>query len=182
MNKETIIVLILAMGLLAMPFAIADSGHDFSEAEAIVSQKTPCESLSQEQLASVGDYYMEQIHPGEQHESMDAMMGGEGSESLKQMHIAMTYRFYCSGLSDEANQYYGMMGSGYSNYGMMGSGMMGGMMDGTYGPGMMYNNYGSNPIAGTIGTANSVLFALALVVVIIFFGIKISKEIKGGKK
>ena len=175
---------ILIVFLLAMPLAFADSSQDFSGAQAIIAQETPCESLSQEQLEQLGDYYMEQIHPGEQHEAMDAMMGGEGSESLRQMHIAMGYRFYCSGLSNEANQYFGMMGSGY-NYGMMGGGMMGGMMGSGYGQGMMqgtYMNQYGNGYGLNLGTLNSVLFAIALLLFIVFIGIKLNKEIKGGKK
>jgi len=76
---------------------------------------------------------MEQMHPGEAHEIMDNMMGGEGSESLKQVHINMAKRLYCN-----ENVYigYGMMGSwGMTN--MMGRGMMG-----SYPASYAYNNYG----------------------------------------
>ena len=39
---------------------------------------------------------MEQMHPGESHKSMEQMMDGEGSETLRQTHIAMAKRFYCN--------------------------------------------------------------------------------------
>jgi len=92
-----------------------------------------CDKLSNEQLEAIGDYYMEQMHPGEAHEIMDNMMGGEGSESLKQVHINMARRIYCN-----ENIYigYGMMGSG-GMMNMMGRGMMG-----NYPASYDYSNYG----------------------------------------
>ena len=48
-----------------------------------------CSQIPSATLEKLGDAVMEQNHPGAMHERMDAMMGGEGSESLKQMHIAM---------------------------------------------------------------------------------------------
>jgi len=190
MKKNGIFAIILAsVALLSLvPAAMAHTAAELEQAKAIIDAGTPCSELTDEQLELIGDYYMEQIHPGEQHEAMDAMMGGEGSESLAQMHVAMAYRFYCSDLSEEANQYYGMMGSGYGGGmmgGMMGSGMMGGyggMMDSGYGPGMMYGGYGNNSTLGTLGAVNSVLFTLALIAFIVFIGIKIYREVQGGKK
>ena len=74
---------------------------------------------------------MEQMHPGEAHKLMDQMMGGEGSDSLKQMHIQMARKIYCN------EDVGGMMGSG----GMMNMMMGNDMMDSE----MMRNlEYGSN--------------------------------------
>ena len=85
--------------------------HDFSEAIEIIENEIPCDELTDEQFEIIGDYYMEQMHPGEAHEIMDERMGGEGSDSLRIMHINMGKNFYC-------NDNTGMMG------GMMGGGMM----------------------------------------------------------
>ena len=81
---------------------------------------------------------MEQMHPGEAHELMDEMMGGEGSDSLKQMHIQMAKRLYCN------EDVSGMMGSG-GMVGMMpmmmGNNMVGSGMMGNYPAYYGYNNF-----------------------------------------
>ncbi len=96
--------------ILLIPFALAHGEETFVEAESIIDAKIDCDQLTDEQLEVIGDYYMEQMHPGESHETMDEMMGGEGSESLKNMHINMARSFYCG------------------EHGMMDSGMMDMMM------------------------------------------------------
>src|SRR3989344_3463130 len=93
--------------LLAITFGFAHSGEDdFKEAESLIASKIPCEDLTDSQLEMLGDYYMEQMHPGEQHEIMDEMMGGEDSLSLEQAHIRLALSFYC-GQHDVLS--YGMM-------------------------------------------------------------------------
>src|SRR3989339_1456582 len=125
------------MVVLLLNIGIASAHeHNFDETKQLINLGISCDKLTDEQLESIGDYYMEQMHPGEAHEIMDNMMGGEGSESLKQVHINMAKRLYCN-----ENFYigYGMMGSG----GMMGMmNMMGvGMMD-SYPASYAYGNYG----------------------------------------
>jgi len=48
-----------------------------------------CSQISPQTLEKLGDAIMEENHPGRMHEAMDVMMGGEGSETLKQAHISM---------------------------------------------------------------------------------------------
>lgn len=103
-----VVVLLLNIGL-----ALAH-GHDFAETKQLIDSGISCDELTDEQLEALGEYYMEQMHPGEAHEIMDQMMGGEGSESLKQMHVQMAKRLYCN------EDVGGMMGSG----GMMSGNMM----------------------------------------------------------
>src|SRR3990167_6913534 len=111
--------------------------REINEAKNVIDSKIDCKSLSNPQLETLGDYYMEQMHPGESHEIMDNMMGGEGSESLKQVHINMAKRLYCN---DNNYVGYGMMSQG----GMMQMGnMMGGMMGNSpMGYGSGFGSYG----------------------------------------
>jgi putative membrane protein len=112
MKKIIVMFFIL---LLSLAMASAHGEETFAEAEELIEIKIDCDQLTDDQLEAIGDYYMEQMHPGEAHEAMDEQMGGEGSASLRQMHINMARSFYC-GEHD-------MMGSNMMNI-MMGRGMM----------------------------------------------------------
>ena len=121
---------ILLFGLLVILFSIlivAQEEHDFNEAKQLIDSKISCDNLTNEQLESIGDYYMEQMHPGEAHELMHEMMGGHDSEVTKNMHINIASSIYCG----ETNQsMMGMMNMMASGNGMMGDNMMGeGMMN-----------------------------------------------------
>jgi len=118
--RKMFTILIFSMLLLGVSLVSAHE-HDFDETKQLIDSGIGCDKLTDEQLESIGDYYMEQMHPGEAHEMMDRMMGGEGSESLRQVHINMAKRLYCN-----ENVYigYGMMGGGMMNM-MMGNNMMG---------------------------------------------------------
>src|SRR3990167_4796982 len=115
--KKIFTILIFSMLLLNISLASAHE-HNFTETKQLIDSGISCDKLTDEQLEAMGDYYMEQMHPGEAHEMMDQMMGGEGSESLRQVHINMAKRLYCN------EDVGGMMGGGMMNM-MMGSGMMG---------------------------------------------------------
>lgn len=151
---------------LMLVFSVAAIAHDgdFSEAKQLVENEVPCSELTDAQLESIGDYLMEQMHPGEAHELMDEMMGGEGSESLKLMHINMAKHLYCGDASAMQGGMMGMMmGSGY---GMMG--YNGGMMN-------MMGNYAGNYGYGMMGSSNlfgaSLLWLLFAAIGAFVFGI-----------
>ena len=116
MNKKIIFFLIFILFLnLSL---ISANENNFNETKQLIDSGIGCDELTDEQIEAIGDYYMEQMHPGEAHELMDQMMGGENSESLKQMHIQMAKRLYCN---ENVYSGYGMMGyGGMMNYGMMG--------------------------------------------------------------
>ncbi len=165
------VTVILLFGLTVV-FA---ENEDFSEAKKLVDANASCNSLSDGQLEQIGDYYMEQMHPGEAHELMDKIHGGEGSTQLKQMHIFMAKRLYCG---ESSGGYGGMMGSGWRGTGNNSyNGMMGGrMMNMMSGYGMMGGsgwNYGWSlwSILGTI-------LLIGLVVLVILLIIKLIKSMK----
>ena len=110
-------ILFIILVVILFSFIVsAQEEHNFTETKQLIDSGISCSELTNEQLEDIGDYYMEQMHPGEQHEMMDEMMGGEGSESLKQVHINMGLTFYCGEV--------GVMSSGMMNT-LMGRGMMG---------------------------------------------------------
>lgn len=111
--------LILVMAFILSGIVFAESDHNFEGVQEIIDNETSCAQLSDDQLERMGDYYMEQIHPGKAHKLMDNMMGGDGSEELRNAHIFMAKRLYCG-----ENDGTGMMGM------MSGSGMYGQTMFG----------------------------------------------------
>ena len=121
-----------ALLLFAVP-VFADTGHDDEHGKPLnlVLQEikarlglNPEEAIdprkvSNEELEELGEAVMSIMHPNpRQHELMDRMMGGEGSERLARAHKRMGYNYLASG--------------GYGKYGMFnrrgGRGMMGGGM------------------------------------------------------
>ncbi|MBI5797442.1 hypothetical protein HZA98_00880 [Candidatus Woesearchaeota archaeon] len=128
--KQTRIVFILGIVLLlSLSIAFAHEEETFAEGQALVESKVSCDNLTQEQLAAIGEWYMEQMHPGTSHEIMDAMMGLEDNpERDLAFHSSLGEQFYC-GQTSNASYTYGMM-NGYS-YGMMSG--FGSMMNWGYG-------------------------------------------------
>lgn len=184
-DLEKIIVLFIAL-VLSAGTAFSHEDDTFQEAKDIIKSKTQCSQLTEEQLKHIGDYSMEQMHPGEAHEVMDKMMGGEGSESLRQMHIALAKRVYCDDTSGMAN--YGMMGMMMS--GMMGGGMMNmmrGNMMGLGGTNMMGTNAIGSGMMGNLGynvgywnfvNVLYLILLIGLIILVYFWIIKLFRDSK----
>ena len=155
--RKTFVIFALALLLFSVSFVAASGDHDemFEQAEEIINQKISCDELTNDQLEVLGEYYMEQMHPGELHEVMDERMGGEGSESLRQAHINMGRAFYCGE--------HGAMSGGMMDM-MMGRGMMGGSSN------MMGNAYYGGGMAGfsTLGWIVTLLVIVVLILLIIW--------------
>ena len=183
MKKTKINALAFALLLVfSLGTAYADT-EDFTEAKKLIDAKTLRNQLTESQLEIMGDYLMEQLHPGEAHEAMDRMMGGEGSESLKLMHIAMAKRLYCNDFSGMADYGFGGMMS-LGKIGMMGcngqanqyGGMMNMAMYNMVGYGMMGNfGYGYWSFLTT-------LLVVGLVILVYLWILKLWKEVFGKKR
>jgi len=65
--------------------------QDIYQSQNITNQaQTDCSKVTDDQFVQLGDAYMGVMLPNtQQHEAMDNMMGGEGSDSLRQAHINM---------------------------------------------------------------------------------------------
>lgn len=180
MNKSIVLYFLVAMLSIGIAFSQSDE-EIFKEAKQLIDAKTPCSELNEAQLEHIGDYLMEQMHPGEAHELMDKMMGGEGSESLSQMHIAMAKRLYCNDTSGMANYgMMGMMGQGMMNGGMMN--MMGSNMMSSGGVNMMGANFGYGMMGkygyGYLGFLNvlSLILAIGLIILVYLWIVKLWRE------
>jgi len=178
MNKKFLRIQLLLLSLMFIIFSAAaySAEDEFAEAKNLVDAKTPCSQLSESQTELIGDYYMEQMHPGTAHTAMEQMMGGEGSESLRLMHIAIAKRVYCNDYNSSAN--YGMMG-----FGMMGNrngGMMNMAWSGMMGSGTMGGySYG----LGYLSFVNLlyILLLVGLVVLVYLWIVKTWRGLKSGK-
>lgn len=113
-TTRTTVLLVTALAvLLAAPMAAAHAGEaELNETGDLIAQGHSCSELSTEQLVAIGDYYMEQMHPGEEHELMDEQLGGENSTEYRDAHLHMADRFYCDSFGGSATGgWMPMMGS-----------------------------------------------------------------------
>ena len=152
-NLFELVIIVISI-ILASSIALAQEDN-FDEAKSIINSKIPCSQLTDEQFELIGDYYMEQMHPGELHEIMDERMGGEGSVQLKNIHIAMGKSFYCADNTMMSGPMMNMMmGRNNINYGMM-----------IKFPNYNYNNY----FSPTSILINILLIVLIIIIIILFF-------------
>lgn len=174
MNKLIVAVAVVMFGLLLLPTKTSammhiessqveshDDAHEsldevlpelLTKYNKNTIQELECEELTDEEFERVGDAVMESMHGGGAHERMDEMMGGEGSESLRQMHVQMGKRYFdCDST--------GFVGS----IGMTGMGGLGKMM-GTKALGHQW------PLAGSsrLGSLHSFLIVTTWIAFIAF--------------
>lgn len=133
MKKISTIVFILLLAVFPMVAFADEDNHNISVDEVLTEimkaqdvsspGSIDCEAVSDEEFERLGEAVMSVMHPDpKQHELMDQMMGGEGSESLRAMHINMGLNYLDCGSGG-----FGMMGGNmmFGGMGMMGGGMMG---------------------------------------------------------
>lgn len=101
MGKMLFAIIVLILLLLNIAFVSAhEEVKNFTEAKKLVNSKAACNNLTEGQMEKIGEYLMEQMHPGESHEQMHKMMGlEEGSAIEEQFHINMTQNMYCNNSS-----------------------------------------------------------------------------------
>jgi len=140
------IIMVLGILLLSVVLVLANGSHhtEIGEGKELVESGANCDKLNDEQLEAIGEYLMEQMHPGESHELMHKMMGlEEGSKAEEQFHVNMAKMMYCGqgGMMDSE----GMMGMTPMMMNMMGGqNVQGGMMQqmmGNWGYGYGYWNF-----------------------------------------
>ena len=61
------ILLFAGMVLFSLAFVLAH--ENFTETKELIDSGVSCNKLTSSQLEEIGDYYMEQMHPGEAHET-----------------------------------------------------------------------------------------------------------------
>ena len=109
----SILFLVLSLRISSV---IAVSQDELNQAKTLIDSNISCNKLSNEQFEIIGEYYMEQMMPGEAHERAHQMMGlTEGSEAEEQFHINMAKRIYCGENVGSSMMEGGMMGNNYQN-------------------------------------------------------------------
>ena len=151
----TAVLAALLFGTIFIYAAPAENSisQEISEGKQLVDSRASCSSLSSGQLEAIGEYIMEQMHPGASHELMHQMMGiQDGTPEHEAVHIQMAEMMYCgnsAGTTANGLSYTGMMGGYMSEMmaSMMGNGIYAGGMMG------MMNGIGLGPMManGVIG-------------------------------
>ena len=192
------IMALFAVLLVVFSFsAVVSFAHEDEEELALgkqlVDSKVSCDELDDEKLEAIGEYIMEQMHPGEAHDYMHKMMGiEEDTEQHEQLHIQIAKRHYCNdynttsgfgmmgGMMNMISG--GMMGNDYQNYG--GNNMAYGMMGGYGGYGT--TGYGSGMMSSGMFWLNGFLAFLLLIGLVVLVWLWVFKSwndlTKKGKK
>lgn len=160
---------LLVFGILLLSALVSAGEHHQSaieEGKNLVESGISCDELDDEQLEAIGEYYMEQMHPGEAHEAVHEMMGiEEGTEYHKRLHVNIAQMMYCG----EG----GMMG-------MMGGNMMGRQTPiQTY---MMQEMRGDQSRDLTIFDSLYIILLIGLIVLVSLVIVKLWKDVSKDKK
>lgn len=138
-----------------------------------------CQKVSNDQLEKLGDAWMDVVIPNEsEHQAMDNMMGGEGSQSLTNAHIGMAENYLGCSTGNANDSWMPMMFGNYNNsadrYSARGGGFP--MMGWGYG----YGN-GASGFGWGFGIL-AFLFWLVIFIDAILAGIWLWQQIRATKK
>lgn len=169
MKKATRITMIsisfIALAIILLGASSAVSQDELDKAKSLIDNNTRCSELNNEQLELIGEYYMEQMHPGEAHERMDKIMGlEEDSENEEQFHISMAKNIYCNEIGGMATMFYS---PAMMNMMMNNKNMMGGLLGTANNRGMMNSYYPNNSFNFTSILLNLVLLSLIILIIIL---------------
>lgn len=141
-------------------------------------------TFSEKDLEELGEAIMSVMHPdSKQHEFMDNMMGGEGSESLAAMHKSMGYNYLAGEEGYSGGMMGGMMESGIKGCNRRDSGMTGWGRRGTMmGPGMMSRYWGRGFMAFPFSGIIIWVIVLALIGTVVYMIIRIQKKTGTGNR
>ena len=114
MKKILSLSILFLILFLSVTSVNAVSQDELSQAKTLIDSNITCNKLTNDQLEIIGEYYMEQMMPGEAHERAHLMMGlTEGSQVEEEFHINLTKRSYCGENVGMIGSGYGMMGNNY---------------------------------------------------------------------
>ncbi|MBI2580648.1 hypothetical protein HYV85_02470 [Candidatus Woesearchaeota archaeon] len=172
-------VFVIVLSAILLTTAAAHETINSTEIIKILGAKTPCSELTDDQLEGIGEYYMEQMHPGEAHGFMHQRMGlEEGSEAEEKFHINLAKIMYCG---DTNQAMMGMM-MGSAGSSMMGAGsggaaaMMGSGGSGMMGYGMMGSSYGYWSLVNVLLALFLILSVVALSLLIVWLYKQIKRK------
>lgn len=97
MKKIIPSILVFFMIVVAL-FASAESMNldKIEEGKRLARSQARCEDMNEGQLEAIGEYLMEQMHPGSAHEAAHRMMGlEEGTLEHEKFHVNLTKSMYC---------------------------------------------------------------------------------------
>lgn len=102
---------VVLLFIFLLTVAAGAYGDNFAEGKELVDGKVPCDAMNESQLEIVGEYMMEQMHPGDSHEMMHQMMGmNEGEEDEEEFHRMIAQKMYCNAFDGSMKGMMGMMG------------------------------------------------------------------------
>ncbi len=185
-NRYSVFIWVVVASILLMSTtAVAHTGEDeLAVGKELVEEGASCDNLGDEQLEAIGEYLMEQMHPGEAHELMHQMMGiAQGTSYHDQFHVNLAQAMYCdtaTGGADAATGGSGMMGAG----GMMPMMRMMPMMSAMAGQGAqgMMGSFGYGSYGSGYSNLVNVLYVVLLLGLIGLVYFWLLKMWKGTKK
>lgn len=160
MNK--LLVILVLFGVFGL---VSADGGAFAEGKKLIESNVSCDKLTEHQLEEIGEYLMEQMHPGTSHEAMHNMMGfKEGDPEEEKFHVNLAKAMYCNPTDPSVR---GMMGGSMMGGGMIGNNMMGGNWRNN---GMM-SSYNQPNLFGWTLTDILVLILLIGLIVLVYLNI-----------